>query len=121
MSLAGTFYSIDKFSFEENTILSSLTLNADHAIFKGHFPGNPVTPGVVQMEITKELVRKALEKEVQLLSMSNCKFLAILNPSESPSIQVELAIGNNEDGSIKVSGSMKNDTTTFIKIAAVYN
>ena len=30
-----------------NTYLCTLTLNAEHPIFKGHFPNNPVTPGGV--------------------------------------------------------------------------
>ena len=34
-----------------NTYLCTLTLNAEHPIFKGHFPNNPVTPGVCMMQI----------------------------------------------------------------------
>ena len=38
-----------------NTYLCTLTLNAEHPIFKGHFPNNPVTPGVCMMQIVKNL------------------------------------------------------------------
>ena len=38
-------YTTDHFSFEDNTVNASITLNNDHDIFKGHFPGNPILPG----------------------------------------------------------------------------
>ena len=64
--LINDFFTISELTNSEDTIESKVQLNASHKIFDGHFPGNPVTPGVVQIQIVKELLEKALEKEYVL-------------------------------------------------------
>ena len=63
----------------------------DHEIFKGHFPGNPILPGVVQVEmmaqatsfglilLEPDLVNK--DFDVALLSISNAKFRKPILPN----------------------------------------
>jgi 3-hydroxyacyl-[acyl-carrier-protein] dehydratase len=114
------FYSIISMSHTENEFNFTIRINANHAIFNGHFPGNPVTPGVVQMEIIKELLSEGLGKTVQLLSMSNCKYLAILNPNECGNIEINIAPTEQENGSLKAVISIKNDEITFLKAVGVY-
>ena len=67
------FYSIEKLEkTDEGKYMASIFLNSAHAIFKGHFPGNPVTPGVCMMQIIKELTQKILESSlVMTLSSSS--------------------------------------------------
>ena len=43
-----------------------ITLNPAHEIFKGHFPGNPVMPGVCTVQIVKELLSAHLKKDLVL-------------------------------------------------------
>ncbi len=119
--LENSFYSIVDKQVNNQDVVYTIDLNANHEIFKGHFPDNPVTPGVIQMEIVKELVSDFTEKSVNLVSMSNCKFLAILNPNESPKIDVQLSLTITEDASIKVNAVFKNDATSFLKMSAVYS
>lgn len=114
------FYSIMSMSHTENEFNFTIRIDANHAVFTGHFPGNPVTPGVVQMEIIKELLSEGLGRTVQLLSMSNCKYLAILNPNECGNIVVTIAPSEQEDGNMKAVVSIKNDEITFLKAVGIY-
>jgi 3-hydroxyacyl-[acyl-carrier-protein] dehydratase len=120
MILLDKFYTLNSLKEDNNLLEAVISIDSNHAIFKGHFPGNPVTPGVVQMEIVKELVSTYLKREVSLKTMGNCKFLAILNPQESSNIMVQLNLTSTENNSIKVSGQLANDSTVFMKIQAEY-
>ena len=55
MQFKDDFYTIEASTHDEDTLVYSIVINKDHDIFNGHFPSNPVTPGVMQMEIVKEL------------------------------------------------------------------
>ncbi len=121
MILQDKFYTITSLNFENGLIEAAITIAANHEIFKGHFPGNPVTPGVVQLEIIKELLSTHFERVVHLKTLNTCKFLAILNPNETPNVSVKLSILPNESDSIKISGQILADSTTFLKIQAEYN
>jgi 3-hydroxyacyl-[acyl-carrier-protein] dehydratase len=119
--LINDFYTITQLNNIEDTIEATIQLNPSHKIFDGHFPNNPVTPGVVQIQIVKELLEKALEKECVLKEVGRCKFLAILNPNKDSEIDIVIKHSIDE-GLLKVSaaGSSKDKSTTFFKFTAKY-
>ena len=51
-----TIKSIDKKDDQNYTVV--LFINENHEVFKGHFPGNPIMPGVCMMQIIKELTEQ---------------------------------------------------------------
>jgi len=114
------FYTVSSSNKEDESHIFSIQLNPDHNIFEGHFPDNPVTPGVVQMEIVKELMKESTGMALNLKKMGNCKFLAILNPKVDVKVDVLLKISNGEDGEIKASAVIKNAETIFLKMNASY-
>ena len=120
MLFKDNFYTITSKSEHEENHIYSLQLNAEHAIFEGHFPGNPVTPGVVQMEIIKELLQESTGKPHQLQTMGNCKFLAILNPETNAEVDVTLKLSEGENGEQKLSAVIQNASTVFLKMNAAY-
>ncbi|MEP7278535.1 MAG: 3-hydroxyacyl-ACP dehydratase, partial [Bacteroidota bacterium] len=64
--LAGSFYTIVSPVIEPENIRAILKINPDHAIFKGHFPGQPVVPGVCMMQIVKELMETGTGRRLRL-------------------------------------------------------
>ncbi|ASK30934.1 3-hydroxyacyl-ACP dehydratase [Chryseobacterium sp. T16E-39] len=114
------FYTLESYDKAENgSFVANISLNKDHEIFKGHFPGNPVTPGVCMMQIVKELTEEFTGSKLFLQSASNVKFMAIINPFETPDLIVQLDINETEDG-IKVKNTTLFGETIALKMSVHY-
>ena len=88
-------------------------------IFKGHFPGNPVMPGVCMIQIIKELTEEATQKNLFLTVSSNIKFMAIINPEKNPDLQLTIDI-KEENGEVKVKNTTSYDDTVALKLNAAF-
>lgn len=63
-----------------------IRLNAEHVIYKAHFPGEPVTPGVCILQMAVEMVEKVVSLPLSLVGVKNVKFLRIISPVEVPEV-----------------------------------
>ena len=95
-------------------------VNAAHIVFKGHFPGNPIMPGVCMMQIIKELTESITQLPLVMQSLSNVKFMALINPDVTPELRLELDITKTDDALIKVKNTTVFNETTALKLNSVY-
>lgn len=100
-------------------ITSTLQIDAAHPVFEGHFPGAPVLPGVIQLEMVKAVLSSALGKTFALKEMSTCKFLEVLNPAETPELIIEIQYRG--DGLLDVNASGKHGEKTYFKLRASFH
>jgi 3-hydroxyacyl-[acyl-carrier-protein] dehydratase len=121
MSLFNQLYQINSFEQSENKVLASVQINPSHPIFEGHFPHQPVTPGVCMMQIIKELGEKFYGSSLQLRSARNVKFMAVINPLEQPNILVELLFDQDEAGLISIKSTTSYTDTVALKFSGVYD
>lgn len=42
--------------------------------FEGHFPNNPIVPGIYTLELAVECLAKKLQKKITLKKINRCKF-----------------------------------------------
>ena len=114
------FYTLKSSEKTENgSFIANISLNKDHEIFKGHFPGNPVTPGVCMMQIVKELTEEFTGKKLFLKSASNVKFMAIINPFETPDLDLSFII-TESDTEVKVKNTTAFGETIALKMSVNY-
>jgi len=81
---------------EEDAIIYEIALNPDCEVYKGHFPGLPITPGVCSVEIMKECAEDASGKSFMISNLQQCRFLNIITPSELPTAFVKVKISEKE-------------------------
>ena len=112
-------YTVKQFQYEGQEIHSRINLNKDHTIFKGHFPGNPVMPGVCMLQIIKELTERAISKNLFLSVASNIKFMAIINPNLNPELKLTISVTEDED-IVKIKNSSSFDDTIALKLSATF-
>lgn len=76
-------------------------LKGDEAFFKGHFPGNPVLPGVLQIESMAQaatlLTQIAKESQVAgkrpaFIGVENCRFRSPVVPPADLTIKVSMTV-----------------------------
>jgi 3-hydroxyacyl-[acyl-carrier-protein] dehydratase len=114
------FYTLQSYEKAENgSFIAHITLNKDHDIFKGHFPGNPVTPGVCMMQIVKELTEEFTDTKLFLKTASNVKFMAIINPFETPDLKLQLDI-DSQESEVKVKNATSFGETIALKMSVNY-
>ncbi|WP_264558323.1 3-hydroxyacyl-ACP dehydratase [Flavobacterium sp. N2270] len=109
---------IEKIS--ETKYNSIIELNKDHDVFKGHFPGNPVTPGVCMMQIIKELAQEIVGSSLVMTSSSNVKFMAIINPEINATLRLELEFVGDISTDLKVKNTTYFDETVALKLTNTY-
>ncbi|WP_053991962.1 3-hydroxyacyl-ACP dehydratase [Mangrovimonas sp. TPBH4] len=113
------FYTVNELVVTDQSATAKITINKDHEVFMGHFPGNPVTPGVCMMQIIKELTEEIVGKKLFMESCSNVKFMAIINPEVTPDLHLDLAI-TEVDNLIKVKNVTKFMDTVALKLSSVF-
>ncbi|WP_406844879.1 3-hydroxyacyl-ACP dehydratase [Flavobacterium soyae] len=97
-----------------------ILVNANHEVFKGHFPGNPIMPGVCMIQIIKELVESITKSSLIIQTLSNVKFMALINPETNPELRLELDITTTEDDLVKVKNTTYFNDTAALKLSNVY-
>jgi 3-hydroxymyristoyl/3-hydroxydecanoyl-(acyl carrier protein) dehydratase len=75
------------------SILVTLDIPADHAAFAGHFPGNPIVPGVVLLDEALYSAAGARGVPPGKCTILAAKFLSAAHPGER--LQLAIAPGNN--------------------------
>lgn len=100
----------------ENSFRTTIKLNVDHAIFKGHFPEFPITPGVCMLGIIKEILEENVGHTLTLQDVSNIKFLSMIDPNLFPEVDVEIKQVKNEDGSYTADGILYTGTNACFKL-----
>ena len=112
-SLEG-LYILDDLVIADTIATAKITINKDHIVFKGHFPDNPVMPGVCMIQIIKEITEKIVNKTLFMQSANNIKFMAIINPFLTPELELQLEIIETE-GVFKVKNVSKFEETVALK------
>tara|TARA_B110000091_G_C13700426_1_gene426043 strand:+ start:78 stop:452 length:375 start_codon:yes stop_codon:yes gene_type:complete len=105
---------------EEISFLFHIQINNEHQIFEGHFPDNPIMPGVCMMQITKDLVQSISGNILFMKKCTNVKFMAIINPNVNKDLELQLNFKRNDDDEILVSNITKFDDTVALKLTALY-
>ena len=112
--LRNDLYTMDPVT-EHNAVLQvPVRLNIHHPIFKGHFPGQPVLPGVCMLEMIQEIMEEYTKQKLRISRGPLIKFLAMIVPDRNPSIVVE-ALHDKRDGKIMVNGKIFHGSTVFMK------
>ena len=67
---------------EENEISADIHVPSDSPWFDGHFPGEPILPGVAQIGMVFDAIRKARNQNLKISSVRRVRFKRIIRPDD---------------------------------------
>lgn len=117
--LLDNFYRIIHIEEKENGKQEiEIELNSGHVLYRGHFPGQPVVPGVCSLQMIKESAEQILNRPLQYVQIASSKFLSAINPLETPLLHLSIKLEETEDHLFKVQAEGICNEKGFIKLKA---
>jgi 3-hydroxyacyl-[acyl-carrier-protein] dehydratase len=69
---------------------ATIEIARDHPAFPGHFPGDPVVPGVLLLDKVIEAAEAWRGRSLRVVGLQRTKFVARLLPGEAATIELSL-------------------------------
>lgn len=98
----------------------NVILNPDHLIYRAHFPGQPVTPGVCILQMIQELLSEQVGTRLYISKIRNAKFISMISPVSDGRISVVFNSVTEDEGGIKAQGVVArpdNQAELFLKFS----
>jgi 3-hydroxyacyl-[acyl-carrier-protein] dehydratase len=92
-----------------------IELNPSHKIFNGHFPGNPILPGVCMVQILKELLINYLDCKLILKNAGSIKYLSFIDPMVNNIIHINVEMNKTENGDISCKATLNSESVVFCR------
>ena len=119
MILKNQLYQIEHSQEGEGTKLFTIRLLKDCPIYRAHFPGQPITPGVCIVQIVQELLEQIVGQTLEINEVKNVKFLNILTPTDNPEVDIVFTAIETGNGSVSAKAKVKDATTEFTTVSIV--
>lgn len=117
MILLNDFYTLLHHEPSPGSVKAKISINKNHKILEGHFPGLPIVPGVCMMQIIREIMEVTTNKSLSLTGADNMKFLSVINPDQNTEVEVAITYVE-ETPKIMVNATLFAGTLTFFKLKA---
>jgi 3-hydroxyacyl-[acyl-carrier-protein] dehydratase len=92
-------FSVSKWSDDRIQI----QMNAGHPIYQAHFPGNPITPGVLTMQMIRECAGRKIGQNLRFKSIKICRLAAMVRPGDTLRLKMDISENN---GTVKLKATL---------------
>ena len=80
---------------EKTKITASVTTEEKSPWFSGHFPDNPILPGIAQLKMVVDLLAEEFAGKLYVTGLSRVKFRKIVKPDEM--LDIHITSSNTEN------------------------
>lgn len=96
--------------FSGEQVEYNVTFRAEHPIFQGHFPAQPIVPGACLVQMAEEMI----DQGGHFTAIRNLKFRTIITPDKS----VRFVISQRTEQEFTIL--IHDDTITYAQFTATY-
>ncbi len=93
----------------------------ESVIYKAHFPGNPITPGVCIVGLVAELAQKLTEQRLVLRAIRNVKFVDIIRPGDGSEATFVFDKMEQSEDILSVRGKVEVNERAFTKFSMTFD
>jgi len=97
-------------------IRGHLKINWTHDIFSGHFPDNPVLPGVVQVQMITEVFNKTMNDDFILARASSIKYPNMVVPKICDTLTFDIHVIKPKTSGFGINATLVHENLTFLKL-----
>ena len=114
------FFTLESGEKNGNSATYRCRLHPEAPLFKAHFPGFPVLPGVLTLKMVVDAINASQFFSTQTLtvqSIGNAKYLAVVNPQETQEVEISVALkaekNADEPAVFQFKATVQNGETRF--------
>lgn len=96
----------------------AVSLDHECPVYKGHFPGKRVAPGVLILDMFRGCAERAVGERLRIAKVRKAKFMHIVDPKEFGHAEVRLTVSDSGSESFAVSASLLRDGETYASMTA---
>ena len=114
------FFTLESGEKNGNSATYRCRLHPEAPVFKAHFPGFPILPGVLTLKMVVDAINASQFFSTQTLtvqSIGNAKYLAVVNPQETQEVEISVALkaekNADEPAVFQFKATVQNGETRF--------
>ena len=112
--LENSFYKI--ISSAENHYTVALLPDCD--VYRGHFPDEPISPGVCSVQMVKELMERQLGKSLMLTDIKQARFTTLITPVQHHTLDINLEL-TPADNSYTYRATVGQGDNVFVELKGI--
>lgn len=120
--LLNSYFTIKKEIKNENGSEFHIALNPQHEVYQGHFPGDPICPGVCSIQTIRECAEVVVGTKLTISGVSQCRFSELLTPAKNIDLKLNLTLEKSAEDGYKVIASIASEDgqTLFLEYKGEY-
>lgn len=96
-------------------------LKADCDVYRGHFPGKPVSPGVCNIEMIRECAEMLVGEDLKIDTIKQCRLTAVASPTVCPKVDVKVSVARIEGtDNYNVVASISDQERTYMELKGMF-
>ena len=95
--LIENYYKINDIIAGTEKTLFIISLKPDCNVYKGHFPENPISPGVCNIQMIKECAEWIVGKPLFMNHLQHCRLTTLITPLVYPQVEITILMEKKAD------------------------
>lgn len=100
---------------KDGTLVADIEIPKDSPWFDGHFPGQPVLPGIAQLAMVQDLLRAAMDNRLKIKKITRVRFKQMIRPDDGITIIINPGKSTPENRSFRILKKKERVCTGFVE------